>query len=96
MFKESLHNDFWILEIESVRTNARHFPKSAGTLLSPAPRVLSYCTDSSKPLPVVKDAEAKVAFKFVFDYKMNVLVVVNNLFFNLLKKSILSQTGQIW
>ena len=38
-------------------------------------------TDPGKPLPVVEDAEAKVSFKFVFDFKMKVLVVVNNLFF---------------
>ena len=94
MFKESLHNVFWILEIEFIRTNTRHFPevnKKRGNFPVAAPRAYS-----GKPLLVVEDAEAKVLFEFVFDCKMKVLVVVNNLFLQLLKKFILSPTGQIW
>jgi len=42
---------------------------------------LIYWHDPGKPFPVVDDAEAKVSFKFVFDYKIKVLVEVNNLFY---------------
>ena len=82
MFKESLRNDFLILEMGSIRSTS-HFAEVSekrGNFPVAAPRSYYYLLIQVN-LFRSANAEAKVSFKFVFDFKMEVLVVVNNLFF---------------